>query len=145
MQQLRTVARRTHRARACLLRLGAVLFAGLAIFGTACERATRQKTSPLLTTTSEVRRVSLADVKRGYPVRLHGIATYYHAPSASLVLQTGTDGILIDVSQIKTPIEAGRDIEIVGVTGVRESSAIVIGTTLKDLRPAQFPAATRVS
>ena len=115
MPQLRTANRRTYEVPARLLGVGVVVFASLAIFGTACERATRQKTLPLLTTTSEVRRLSLADVSRGYPVRLRGIATYYHAPSTSLVLQTGADGILIDASQIKAPIAAGRDIEIVGV------------------------------
>ena len=66
-------------------------------------------------------------------------------PSASLVLQTGADGILIDASQIRAPIASGREIEVVGVTGIRESSAIVVGTAVKDFRPAQLPAAQRVS
>ncbi len=145
MQQQLAANRRTHQVPARLLRFGAVVFASLAIFGTACERATRQKTLPLLTTTSEVRRVPLADVKRGYPVRLRGIATYYHAPSTSLILQTGADGILVDASQIRAPIASGREIEVVGVTGIRESSAIVVGTAVKDLQTAQMPAATRVS
>jgi signal transduction histidine kinase/CheY-like chemotaxis protein len=87
----------------------------------------------------------LAEAGRGYPVRLRGIVTYYHAPSASLILQTAGDGVLVDVSQIQSPIASGREIEIVGVTGIRQSSTMVVGMLLKDLQPAQMPAATRVS
>jgi signal transduction histidine kinase/CheY-like chemotaxis protein len=143
MHQLRVANRRTHQVPVCLLKFGAVLFAGLAMFGTACERASQKGT--LLTSTIEVRRLPLADAKRGYPVRLRGIATYYHASSNALILQTGADGILVDTTRIEVPIAAGREIEVVGVTGTRESAAIVVGTAMKDLQTAQFPAATRVS
>ena len=119
------------------------MLAGVVMSSTACERASPKDT--LLTSVTEVRQLRLADAERGYPVRLRGVATYYHVPSASLVLQTGADGILIDASQIRAPIASGREIEVVGVTGIRESSAIVVGTAVKDLRLAQLPAAQRVS
>jgi signal transduction histidine kinase/CheY-like chemotaxis protein len=115
------------------------------MLGTACERASHKETLRLLTSTTEVRQLRLADAGRGYPVRLRGIATYYHAPSTSLILQTGADGILVDASRIQAPIAPGREIEVVGVTGIGESSAIVVGTAVKDLQTAQMPAATRVS
>ena len=121
------------------------MLAGLTMFGTACERASHNGTLPLLTSTTEVRRLALADAERGYPVRLRGIATYYHASSNSLILQTSADGIRVDTSQIQGPIASEREIEVAGVTGIRESSAIVVGTSVKDLQPAQMPAATRVS
>jgi hypothetical protein len=70
----------------------------------ACERASRRDTLPLLTSPKQVRQLRLADAERGYPVRLRGIATYYHVSSASLILQTGADGILVDASQIRAPI-----------------------------------------
>ena len=143
MSHLRATTRRTHRGSARLLTLGALVLAGVAMSSTGCERASPKDT--LLTSVTEVRQLRLADAERGYPVRLRGIATYYHAPSTSLILQTGADGILVDASQIQAPIASGREIEVVGVTGIRESSAIVVGTAVKDLQTAQMPAATRVS
>ena len=119
------------------------MVAGLSMFSTACERGLPKDT--LLTSVTEVRQLRLADAERGHPVRLRGIVTYYHAPSSSLVLQTGADGILVDATQIQAPIASGREIEVVGVTGIRESSAIVVGTAVKDLQTAQMPAPTRVS
>src|SRR5260221_11194710 len=117
MQQLRTAPRRTCQLPARLLRLGAVLFAGLAIFGTACERASNNGTLPLLTSTTGVRRLALADAKRRYPVRLRGIATYYHAPSNYLILQSAAAGILADTTRTQDPSEPGRELEIVGGHG----------------------------
>jgi len=135
----------THRAPSCRLLMGAVALAGVAIFGTACQREAYREGLPLLTNTTQVRELPLAEPERGYPVRLRGITTYYHAPSAALILQAGADGILIDVSRIQTPIVQGREVEIVGATGVRESSAIVEATALEELRPSPPPDATRVS
>ena len=144
MPQHRSTGRQPDRVPARLLPIGALaLLAGVAMSSAACERSAPSDT--LLTSVTEVRQLRLADAERGYPVRLRGVATYYHVPSASLVLQTGADGILIDASQIRTPIVPGREIEIGGVTGIGDSSAIVVGTTLTDLRPAQLPAAARVS
>jgi signal transduction histidine kinase/CheY-like chemotaxis protein len=145
MPQLHATSHRTDRTPARLIGFGAVVLAGLTMFGTACERASHNGTLPLLTSTTEVRRLALADAERGYPVRLRGIATYYHASSNSLILQNGADGSLVDTSQIQGPIASEREIEVAGVTGIRESSAIVVGTSVKDLQPAQMPAATRVS
>jgi signal transduction histidine kinase/DNA-binding response OmpR family regulator/HPt (histidine-containing phosphotransfer) domain-containing protein/uncharacterized protein YdeI (BOF family) len=119
------------------------MLAAVVMSSTACERGSPKDT--LLTSVTEVRQLRLADAERGYPVRLRGVATYYHVPSASLILQAGADGILIDASQIRTPIVPGREIEIGGVTGIGDSSAIVVGTTLTDLQPAALPVAARVS
>jgi len=145
MQQQLAANRRAYQVSARLFRLGVVVFASLAIFGTACERAARQKTLPLLTTTSEVRRLSLADAERAYPVRLRGTVTYYHPSSTSLILQTGANGILVDASRIQAPIVTGREIEVTGATGSRASSAIVVAMTLTDLNPAELTVAKRVS
>jgi signal transduction histidine kinase/CheY-like chemotaxis protein len=125
--------------------LRAVTVAGVAAASTACERATDTEPLALLTNTTQVRRLPRADAGRGYPVRLRGRATYYHASSASLILQAGADGIPIDVSRIQTPILAGHEIELVGMTGVGESSAVVVATALVDLGPAQPTVARRVS
>jgi signal transduction histidine kinase/CheY-like chemotaxis protein len=140
---LRGITRRTGQAR--LLVRAALVLAAAAMACGACERAPRAETLPVLTSPKQVRQLPLADSSRGYPVRLRGIATYYHASSNSLVLQTGADGLLVDVSQIHTPIASGWEIEIAGVTGIGESSAIVVASAVKELRRAEIPTATRVS
>jgi signal transduction histidine kinase/CheY-like chemotaxis protein len=145
MTGLLSIVRGTHRPRSCRVVLGAIALAGVAIFGTACQRAADRERLPLLTNVTEVRALPPGDPERGYPVRLRGITTYYHASSASLILQAGADGILIDVSRIQTPIVQGREIEIVGATGLRDSSAIVEATALEELRPSPPPDAMHVS
>jgi signal transduction histidine kinase/CheY-like chemotaxis protein len=142
MTPLRRIPRRTERVHARLLVLAALV---LAASCAACERAAHTETLPLLTSPKQVRQLRLADAARGYPVRLRGTATYYHVSSASLILQSGADGVLVDASQIHDSIAPGREIEVTGVTGIGESSAIVVGTAVKDLQPAEMPAATRVS
>ena len=143
MSQLHATRRRTRRAPSRLLPFGALVVAGVAMSSSACERASPKDT--LLTSVTEVRQLRLADAGRGYPVRLRGIATYYHAPSTSLVLQTAGDGVLVDVSHVQAPVASGQEVEVVGFTGIRESSAIVVGTIVKDLQTALMPAARRVS
>ena len=114
--------------------------------GTACGRA--PGTLPLLTSTTDVRRLGLEEAPRGYPVRLSGTVTYFNVSSRSLIVQSGTDGVLVDTSSIRDPqdpIEVGRMIEVVGATGLRESSAIVVATAARSLQPGPPLQAPRVS
>jgi hypothetical protein len=127
MPRVLSTVQRIRRPSPGRLLLGAGALAAVAIFGTACQRAADREMLPLLTNTTQVRELSLAEAERGYPVRLRGVTTYYHASSASLILQAGANGIPIDVSRIQAPIAHGREIEIVGVTSVSESSAVIVG------------------
>jgi signal transduction histidine kinase/CheY-like chemotaxis protein/uncharacterized protein YdeI (BOF family) len=145
MTSARGLTPRTEQVLARLLVLAALVLAGVAMACTAGERASRGETLPLLTSPKQVRQLRLADAERGYPVRLRGVATYYHASSSMMILQAGADGILVDASQIHSPIVSGREVEVAGATGIGESSAIVVANAIKDLRPAEMPAARRVS
>jgi signal transduction histidine kinase/CheY-like chemotaxis protein len=134
---------RIARARARLLAVAAMVCAGAALSLTACERASRTK--PVLTSILEIQRLGPAEAERGYPVRIRGTATYYHESSSSLVVQAGSQGILVETSRVQTPIAAGREIEVVGLTGPGESTPIVIGTSVTELQPARPPAPERVT
>ena len=98
----------------------------------------------VLTTAGQIRDLRPADAERGYPVKLRGITTYYHASSNSLIVQTGDEGIRVDTSKIQGPIARGREVAIEGFTGVRESTPIVAGTALTDHGPS-LQLARRVS
>jgi signal transduction histidine kinase/CheY-like chemotaxis protein len=81
----------------------------------------------------------------GYPVRLRGVATYYHAPSRSLVVQAGGEGVFVDTGTIDVPIAAGREIEVEGSTSSDAFSTIVLATALTDLKAGTLPAFERAS
>ena len=81
----------------------------------------------VLTTVGGIRSLRPADAERGHPVRLRGVTTYYHAASNSLILQAGDEGVVVDAAKMPVPVSRGREVSIEGRTGIRESSAIVIG------------------
>jgi signal transduction histidine kinase/CheY-like chemotaxis protein len=98
----------------------------------------------LLTTIKQVRDLAARDAARGYPVRLRGITTYSHGPSRSLIVQVGLDAILVVIPSAQAP-PPGREVEIDGITGTGESSAIVAAATVKDLRAAELPMAEPIA
>ena len=145
---LRVFTCRISHVRARLLAVAAVICAALSIAG--CERLS--PTKPLLTSIPEIQRLSTTEAERGYPVRIRGTATYYHESSSSLVVQSGSQGILVETSRVQTeasrvqpPIVTGREVEVVGLTGPGESTTIVIGTSVRELHPAKDPAVARVT
>jgi signal transduction histidine kinase/AmiR/NasT family two-component response regulator len=97
----------------------------------------------VLTTVRQVREVPAGS--GGHPVRLRGVATYYHAPSRSLVVQAGGEGVFVDTGAIEVPIAAGREIEVQGSTSSEAFSTIVLATALTDLRAGTLPAFERAS
>ena len=99
----------------------------------------------LMTTVQQVRDLRLAEAERGYPVRLRGIATYYHYASKSLVLQDGSRGVFVDIGQTQVDVTPGREMEVEGITAAGESAPMIIATGLKDLTAGVMPAAERVS
>jgi signal transduction histidine kinase/FixJ family two-component response regulator len=103
------------------------------------------RTGRVLTTTGQIRALQSADAERGYPVRLRGIATYYHAESKSLVLQVGAEGVFVDTGKTQVDLSAGREIEVEGITGPGDLFPIVIATGVKNLAAATMPAAEPVS
>ena len=98
-----------------------------------------------LTTIKQVRDLKPSDADRGYPVRLRGITTYSHASSRSLIVQVGADAILVVTPTAQTPPPPGREVEIEGITGTGESSAIVVAASVRDLLAAKLPVAEAIS
>ena len=98
-----------------------------------------------LTTIKQVRDLKPSDADRGYPVRLRGITTYSHAQSRSLIVQVGADAILVVTPSAQTPPPPGREVEIEGITGTGESSAIVVAASVRDLLAAELPVAEAIS
>jgi signal transduction histidine kinase/ActR/RegA family two-component response regulator len=97
----------------------------------------------VLTTVKQIR--ELPPGERRYPVRFRGIATYYHAPSKSLVVQAGGDGIFVDTGKTQVPVTPGWEIEVEGSTSSEGFSTIVLATAVTDLKAGALPAVERAS
>ena len=124
---------------------GTILGGIVALLAVGCQPAAHGGASPPLTTIAQVRAVKAADAERGYPVRLRGIVTYYHAASRALIVQSGSDGILVDTGKIQLAMAPGREVDVEGTTGLGESSVIVLASKLTDLRAAGLPPTERIT
>jgi signal transduction histidine kinase/DNA-binding response OmpR family regulator len=86
---------------------------------------------PTLSRITDIQDLHQEDAERGYPVLLRGIAT--HRDRRSLILQNGSEGILVDTSLSQPLIVIGHEIEVQGFTGAGESSVLINGTKFTDL------------
>jgi signal transduction histidine kinase/CheY-like chemotaxis protein len=98
-----------------------------------------------LTTAHDIRSLTLEAAERGYPVKFRAVSTYFNVASRMLVVQSGKDAILIDLSKIDAIVSTAREIEIIGITAPGHSSALVIATSVRTVEPADLPAVERVS
>src|SRR4029077_1012971 len=73
---------------------------------------------PAITRAIEIRRMSIADAKLGYPVRLKGVVTYYDPEEPDLFVQDATTGIWVNLEIVKpnVPVKAGDLVEVEGIT-----------------------------
>ena len=99
----------------------------------------------VLTTIGQIRSLRSGEAESGYPVRLRGVATYYHEESKFLVLQAGAEGVFVDTGKTEVDVSPGREIQVEGITGPGDSSPIVIATDVKNLAAETMPAAAPVS
>jgi signal transduction histidine kinase/DNA-binding response OmpR family regulator/HPt (histidine-containing phosphotransfer) domain-containing protein len=122
----------------------ALVLAAAAVVMAACQ-GPQSGTPTILTTVRQVRELPAAEAERGYPVRLSGIATYYHAESKTLIVQTGDDGVFVDTARTRVRVTPGREVAVEGVTGPGDAGSIVVATSVRDLKPGALPPAERVS
>jgi hypothetical protein len=123
----------------------------VALIAAACKPVSRAEDVVVLSTANAVRTLSVTQAERGHPVRLRGVATYYHAPSGMLIVQDGTGATVVDTSGTPAPLVAGRDfqfgrdVEVEGLTAIGEASTIIIASHVTGLHTGAMPEARRVS
>lgn len=103
-----------------------------------CVRVSKQ-TQTLLITARQVRDLSSEDAEAGRLVRIQGVCTYYHHNAFTLVIQDGTDGVLVDASRVDGPVQIGRKMEIEGFTRVGEAANMIVGTSFSNLDGGSLP------
>src|SRR5690349_19276650 len=72
---------------------------------------------PLLTSLKSVRELAPDEAKRGYPVRIEAVVTYFDPAHDDLFLQDQTAGLWIDRSGQALHLQHGTRVEVQGVTG----------------------------
>jgi signal transduction histidine kinase/DNA-binding response OmpR family regulator len=102
---------------------------------------------PALTRAIEIRRMSIADAKLGYPVRLKGVVTYYDPEEPDLFVQDATAGIWVNLEIVKpnVPVKAGDLVEVEGITEAPDFAPQVGNPHFVVLGQAPLPLARPVS
>jgi len=116
-----------------------------AFFSAGCAQSGTSATLPTLTTIVEIRNLSQEEADRGYPVKFHGVVTFYDSATKTLVVEDSSAGILIDLSKVQTAITIGHEVEIVGTTTSGESSNVVVSSQIVALQTGALPTPKSVS
>ena len=102
-----------------------------------------QASLPVLTQVAQIRRLSLADAERHYPVKLRGVVLDYSI-LPTLFVSDGTNGIFVRVktSQI---FSQGQILEIDGVSDAGKFSPVVVPSHLRVVGESELPPPRDVS
>ena len=104
-----------------------------------------QTSDQVLTTIKAVRSLSAADAGRHFPVKLHGVVTFYDETLFSRFVQDETAGIYFSESTNMPQLMAGQEVEVEGVSGPGEYAPVVLVSSVKVMSQGKFPAAQPVS
>ena len=99
----------------------------------------------VLTTAREAHSLSAAESRRGYPVQLRAVLTYYDPyidpRHGALFVHDGTGGIFVSIPKLPIlPIHAGTVIDITGVSGPGDFAPIVVGQQIQVVEEGHLPA-----
>jgi CheY-like chemotaxis protein len=125
--------------------------AALALSWAACRRgASKQSASagagqslPTLTHVEEFGRLSQDELKRGYPVSLRAVITYYDPTWNLLFVQDETGGLYVSPKGLPQGLRAGRLVELEGASG--PGSEGVAAPRVRVLGESALPAARAVA
>jgi signal transduction histidine kinase len=89
---------------------------GFNLQGLGAEAAQPGENLPVLTQVAEVRKLTAESARRGYPVRLRGIVTYYDSLWHGVVVQDDTGGIFLESHNQEIPVENPASSGVPGLT-----------------------------
>jgi hypothetical protein len=121
------------------------LLIALALMPGAAQRLSAQPADrEVLTTVSQVRKLSPAEAGKGHPVKLRGVVTFYDDGLFSRFLQDDTAGIYLQVTNTLV-LQSGQLVEIEGVTEPGEFAPVVRPTMVTPVGEGQLPAAIKAT
>jgi signal transduction histidine kinase/CheY-like chemotaxis protein len=100
---------------------------------------------PTLTTVRDVHGLASGEAKRGYPVRIVGVLTYYDDAWKTSFVQDATGGVYFRAPEDAGWLEAGQVIEVSGHSGPGDFAPIVAGARVRLVGGAPLPEARPLS
>src|ERR1035441_9268175 len=139
------VAHGPHLSIACRRSIRAVwglLFT--AVYNCAQVPAVQPGNLRVLTTAREAHGISVAESRRGYPVHLRAVVTYYDPyidpRHGALFVHDGSFGVFVSIPKAPIlPLHAGTLIDITGVSGPGDFAPIVDGRQIQVIEEGHLP------
>jgi PAS domain S-box-containing protein len=103
------------------------------------------ETLPLFTHVSEIHGLSAAEARRGYPVRLRGVVTFYDPVWRLMFFQGATEGIFVETAEHELDIGAGRLVMLYGYSGPGDFAPVIRQPRFEVLGRAPMPEARRLT
>ena len=95
---------------------------------------------PVLTTVHAVHRLPQHEAKRGYPLRLRAVVTYFNVNGQQLVVQDETAGIYVYAGDSKIPVlRVGELVELEGISGPGDFAPIVTSPRVRVIGRQALP------
>lgn len=133
------IVRALHSYLACALLL---ITGGLAVAD--LKPAVPADSLPTLTRVNQIRKLNPLEAKRGYPVRLKAIVTYYGGPGWEVFVQDATGGIYVVIGNGATDIQTGDLVEVTGVTSPGDFAPSVTHPSFRVIGKGSMPTAREV-
>lgn len=96
---------------------------------------------PEITTIQEIRHLSNNQAKRGYPVHLRAVVTYFEASEPDLFIQDSTGGVWVDLAGTNLAAAPGTFLDLKGVTSAPDFAPQVSSPKWKVLGRVAMPVA----
>jgi PAS domain S-box-containing protein len=94
---------------------------------------------PTLTHVEQIRRMSIEEAGRGYPVRLRAVVTYYNWDAGDLFIQDSTAGTWVNPGQTKLALHQGEFVEVEGLSGAGDLAPEIDHAHFRSLGEAPMP------
>ncbi|MEO5823204.1 MAG: response regulator [Vicinamibacteraceae bacterium] len=105
------------------------------------DESTLPMTHRVLTQASDIRNMSVSEAKRGYPVKLQAVITYYDPHNTTLTIQDASAGIYVRVGNSPVPLlQSGQLVELEGFTGPGDVVPVIIAPRITVIGTAPMPA-----
>ncbi len=100
---------------------------------------------PTIRRIEQLRKISLEEAKREYPVRLRGVVTYSDFARGDLFIQDATGAVWVDPTSNTSDLRAGAYVEVEGVSSPSDFMTDVVKAKIRVLSEGGLPRARRVS
>ena len=95
----------------------------------------------VLTRAADIRSLPVSEAKRGYPVKLRAVITYFSAYNNTLNVQDASAGIYVRVGDSPIPpLQTGQLIDLEGFTGPGDVVPVITAPRIKVVGTAPMPA-----